>query len=178
MRQNKDLALRNAQTDPVANKIYHEVKAELRKREIEVFSSRVERYPKDSRWKYELAQRHMKMKGWEKAIPLLQQSVVDVRLKGDVLVALAKCFDAVNNQPLARRQLEQAVQVINPHDRAKLFVDAHYDLAVLCEQAGEIDAAETHYNEVLGVNYEYKDARERLEKLQKKRRPGSGHEKK
>jgi tetratricopeptide (TPR) repeat protein len=174
MRQNVDLARQNAATDPVANKNYHEWKSELRKREIEIFSSRVERYPKDSRWKYELAQRYIKMKEWKKAIPLLQQSVADVRLKGDVLVALAKCFDADNNKLLARRQLEQAVQFINAHDRTKLYAEAHYYLALLCEQAGEFDQAETHYHEVLSVDYAFADARERLEKLQQRRRDKPG----
>ena len=74
--------------------------------------------------------------------------------------------------------MEQAVENINPHDKTELFADAHYLLARLCEEGGEIDAAETHYNEVLGVDYEYKDARERLENLQKKRRPASGREEK
>jgi Flp pilus assembly protein TadD len=167
LRQNVDLARQNAATDPVANKNYHDWKTELRKREIEVFSSRIERYPKDSRWKYELAQRYIKLKEWKKAIPLLQQSVIDVRLQGDVRVALAKCFIAEKNHLLARRQLEQAVQSINPHDNTELFAEAHYILAMLCEDAQEIDAAETHYNEVLGVDYAYKDARERMEKLQR-----------
>ncbi len=167
LRQNLAIARQTRETDPVANKNYQELKVELLKREIEVFSSRVDRYPKDSRWKYELSLRYMKLRDWNKAIPLLQQSVADVRLKGEILVALAKCFDAVGNKLLARRQLEQAVQVINSHDKTTLFSEAHYCLARLCEQSKEKDQAISHYNEVLSVDYSYADARERLEKLQR-----------
>jgi len=174
LRHNMALARQNAETDATANRNYHEIKQELRKREIEVFSGRVERYPKDSRWKYALANLHMKTKEWKKAIPLLQQSVADVRLKGEVLVALAKCFVAEKNHLLASRQLEQAVQVINPHDKTELFAEAHYILARICEENGQVEAAETHYNEVLGVDYDFRDARERMEKLQLARKPRPG----
>ncbi|MGE3316307.1 MAG: tetratricopeptide repeat protein [Planctomycetaceae bacterium] len=166
MRQQVKSAMEHARTDPVANKNYHDWKSELRKREIEVFSSRVERYPKDSSWKYKLATQYIKLKEYKKAIPLLQQSTADERIKGDALVALGGCFLADNNKLLARRQYETAIQVINPHDRTELFVEAQYALARLHEDAGDIPKAAEHYTEVLGLNYEYKDARERLERLQ------------
>lgn len=155
-----------ARTDPTANKNYHDWKAELRKREIEVFSGRVTRYPKDSHWKYELARRHIKSKEYTKAIPLLQQSSADVRIKGDVLVLLGNCFLAENNKLLARRQYELALTTINPHDRTDLFVEAQYKLARLFEDAGDIPKAVEHYTEVLGLDYNYLDARNRIERLQ------------
>jgi predicted Zn-dependent protease len=47
-----------------------------------------------------------------------------------------------------------------------LFKDTYYNLARVCEETGDKAAAEAHYGEILVRDYEYKDARQRLEKLQ------------
>lgn len=167
MQENVDSARQTAATDPVANKNYHDWKSELRKRSIEVYSARVDRYPKDSSLKYKLAKEYIKLKEYKKAIPLLQQSSADVRLKGEVLVDLAKCFLAENNKLLALRQYQAAIQVINPHDKQELFVDAHYGLGRLYEDSKDVPKAVEHYTEVLALDYGYKDTRERLDRLQR-----------
>jgi tetratricopeptide (TPR) repeat protein len=147
---------------------------ELLQREIEVFSSRVERYPNDSRWKLELAKRLMKVKKHDQAIPLLQRAQTDVRIEGEVLVRLGKCFLAVGNRTLAVKQFERVIPKLNAHDRPDLFAEAHYILGRLYEEAGDREKAEHHYNEVLAVDYGYKDARQRFDNLQK----GAGGDKK
>jgi len=139
---------------------------ELLKREIEVFSSRVERYPANLRLKFDLAQRLIRMSKFQQAIPLLQQSVKDSRIAGHVLVALGECFLADKKASLARRQLEKAVKELDPQDQTSLFKKAQYYLGRISEDAGEVDQAEEHYSEVLALDYEYKDALQRLEGLQ------------
>jgi len=152
--------------DEAGQKRIATLKRELLLREIEVFSSRIERYPNDARFKYELGKRHMQTKEYKKAIPLLQQATVDQRRAASCQVLLAKCFLAERQPKLARAQLERAVEKLNPHDEPETYCEAHYILARLCEDAGDRDDAEHHYGEVLSVDYSYKDARERLEKLQ------------
>lgn len=171
LKQNFDLAMQAFEKNPkdeAARRNASALKRELREREITDFSRRVERYPKDNRLKFELATRFMRTKDrWKKAIPLLQQITNDNRLAAEARVALAKCFIEDKNRSLARHQLEAAVPKINSHDKAELYTDAHYLLARLCEDAGERDKAEHHYNEVLGVDYEYKDTRDRILRLQR-----------
>jgi tetratricopeptide (TPR) repeat protein len=152
--------------DEAGQKKIGRLKRELLLREIEVFSSRIERYPNDARYKFELGKRHMQLKDFKKAIPLLQQATVDQRRAGEAQLLLAKCFLAERQPKLARSNLEKAVEKLNPHDNADTYCEAHYILGRLCEDAGERDDAEHHYGEVLSVNYSYKDARERLERLQ------------
>ncbi|HEV3300890.1 MAG TPA: tetratricopeptide repeat protein [Planctomycetaceae bacterium] len=152
--------------DEAGQKRIATLKRELLLREIEVFASRIERYPTDARFKYELGKRHMQTKEYKKAIPLLQQATVDQRRAASCQVLLAKCFLAERQPKLARAQLERAVEKLNPHDEPETYCEAHYILARLCEDAGDRDDAEHHYGEVLSVDYSYKDARERLEKLQ------------
>lgn len=139
---------------------------EYQKRRLEVLSRRVERYPQDLNLKYELAQVLMLFSKWVQAIPLLQQASQQKRLKARALVGLGKCFIQDKKVPLARGQLERAVTELSPTDDAKLFVEAHYMLGRVCEEVGDQQAAEQHYGEVLVVDYGYKDARARLEKLQ------------
>jgi tetratricopeptide (TPR) repeat protein len=143
------------------------LKRELHQREIEILSGRVERYPMDSGLKYDLATRYMKSKEYKKAIPLLQGATVDQRREAKVRVALGKCFIAEKQLKLARYQFEKATEKINPHDDPDLYCDAHYILGRLCEDEGDLDKAEKHFSDVLSVDYGFKDARERLERLQK-----------
>ncbi len=143
-----------------------ELARELLRREIQVFAERVERYPANLRLKYELAQRYMRVKQIAKAIPLLQQCVKDTRIAGEVLVCLGECFLADKKPQLARRQFEKSLQYLNAQDHPNLFKRAHYSLGRICEQAGEKAAAEDHYSEVLAIDYEYRDALQRLEALQ------------
>lgn len=166
MKYELELARAAATKDESVQKQVDAMKRELHLREIEILVSRIERYPNNANYKYELATKYMKSTEYKKAIPLLQQATADSRREAEVLVALGKCFLAEKNNGLARRQFEKAVQKANPQENSELFCEANYILGRLCEQVGERDKAETHYNEVLSVNYAYKDARERLEKLQ------------
>ncbi|WP_339729342.1 tetratricopeptide repeat protein [uncultured Gimesia sp.] len=137
----------------------------LIKREIDIFTRRVERYPADMRIKYELAQRFIRLKKWGSAISLLQQSVKDTRISSDALVALGKCFYAESKKELAKRQFEKALPSLSPDDKPEIYKEAHYLLARLYEESKEKEKAEDHYSEILAVDYDYRDARERLEAL-------------
>jgi len=152
--------------DEQGNKNVEALKRELHQREIEILSSRVERYPMDASLKYELAIRYMKSKEYKKAIPHLQGATVDQRREPQVRVALGKCFIAEKQLKLGRYQFEKAVEKLSPHDDAEIYCEAHYILGRLCEDAHDTDKAEKAYSNVLSVNYSYKDARERLERLQ------------
>ena len=117
--------------------------------------------------KYDLAMRLCKSKEYKKAIPLLQQATVDQRREAKVRVALGKCFIAEKQVKLGRYQLEKSIEKLNPHDDAELYCEANYIVGRLCEDAHDKEKAEKCYSDVLSVNYDYKDARDRLEHLQK-----------
>ncbi|HUG92942.1 MAG TPA: tetratricopeptide repeat protein [Planctomycetaceae bacterium] len=169
LRHNLDLAKEAARAnadDATAKKNTTALARELIQREIEVFSSRSERYPKDNGIKYELAKRYMRLQKWGQAIPLLQQASSDPRHEAEVLVALGECFLSEKKTPLAKRQFERVLPKLNPHDQADLLKKSRYVLGRLAEEAGDAAAAETHYNEILAIDYEYRDVLKRLEGLQ------------
>ncbi|QDU78841.1 cellulose synthase subunit BcsC [Polystyrenella longa] len=134
-------------------------------REIEILKGRISQNPKDLGLKFRLAKRYMKFKKWSEAIPLLQQASTDQRHQAEILVHLGKCYHADGRKELALRQFEKALPLIDQHERPQMFVEAHYFCGRMCEDASKYELAENHYLEVLGVDYDYKDARERLDKL-------------
>jgi tetratricopeptide (TPR) repeat protein len=83
-----------------------------------------------------------------------------------VLVNLGKCFLKVKKNDLAEFQFKRAVAKLNPNDHLKPLLECRYYLGRLAEEAGRKDEAVREYNEVIALDYEYKDARVRLEKLQ------------
>lgn len=140
--------------------------AELLNREVEVYSSRVDRYPQDMRLKFELATRLMKQQKWQLAIPLLQQSRSDPRVKAEALVNLGKCFAYDKKPQLARRQFEAALPELSFDAQPELYKETCYALGRLCEDGGDKTAAEEFYQKVLEVDYGYRDAVTRLDALQ------------
>lgn len=166
LRYNRDMAREAAANDETARKNFEELEKELVKRELEVLLSREERYPQDMRIKMEIAIRFMRFQKWSEAIPRLQKASQDSRQKAQALARLGMCFYKDGKLGLARGQLERAAPELN-HDRdPKLFKDAHYNLARILEELGENARAEEHYGEVLVVDYDYRDARQRLERIQ------------
>lgn len=166
LRKNRDIARENAATDETARKNYEELERELAKRELTVFLSREERYPQDMKLKMELAIRLMRFGKFVEAIPRLQKASNDTRLAGPAFARLGTCFFKDNKLTLARGQLERATPHLSHDKDAKLFKETWYTLARVYEELKETDKAEAAYGEILVVDYEYKDARQRLEQLQ------------
>ncbi len=168
MKSNIDMGKEKASksTDPKIRENIAALSQEFLKREIEILITRVDRYPQDMNKKYDLASRFMLVQKWVQAIPLLQRATQDPRLKGKAHLALGRCFIYDKKLPLARGQLERAVPELDHNIDPDSFKLGHYWLGRVAEELGDKAAAEKHYGEVLVVDYEYKDTRERLEKLQ------------
>lgn len=169
LRKNLETARQKSKRNPDDEHLREGVAAlnkELLDQEMEVFGRRVERYPRDMRLKLELAQRLMKIQQPQQATKLLQQASSDVRIEGPVLLLLGKCFLQQKQNVLAMRQFEKAVLKFNAADTPDQFVECHYLLGRIKEETKDVDGSVVHYTEVIGVDYEYKDARTRLEKLQ------------
>jgi tetratricopeptide (TPR) repeat protein len=160
----REVAANNPE-DEEAKKKFKALEVKLIKNEIHIYSERLTRHTQDSRLKFDLAKRYMRVKHYNDAIKLFQQSVVDTRLETDCLVLMGECFLKENKMPLAKRQFEKALPNLNPQDKKEQFLTAHYALGRIAEKAGDLEAAENHYNEILGVDYGYMDVSKRLENL-------------
>lgn len=168
-RRNRDLARQEAAKHPDDAALQQQaadVSRELLLQEISILSTRVDRYPQDLRLKAELAQRYFQIGKYGQAIPLFQQAAKDARLEAVVLVNLGKCFLKEKKNALAEHQFKRAVSKLNANDHLKALLECHFYLGRLAEEAGRREDAIQHFNEVISLDYGYKDARERLEKLQ------------
>ncbi|WP_437206486.1 tetratricopeptide repeat protein [Planctomicrobium sp. SH664] len=140
---------------------------DFRTRRIEILTARVDRYPSNLNIKYELALLLMQLQKWSQAIPLLQKSAQDPRMKTKSLVALGKSFVYDKKPSLARGQFERALPDLSPENDIDLYKECYYLLGRICEdELGDKAAAEKYYGEIIVHDYDYKDARQRLEKLQ------------
>lgn len=169
MRRAVGFAREEAVADPenkFTERKYKDAKRELMLREIEIYASRIEHYPQDMTLKFDLALLYMQDKRHQLAIPLLQKSRGDARRKVESLINLGKCFIYEKQYPLARRQFETAEQDCKPDDNLDVFLDLHYFLGRVCEELKDKEAAIRHYQTVLEYDYDYKDNRERLARLE------------
>jgi tetratricopeptide (TPR) repeat protein len=165
MRKNVELGKEKLTGDDRAEKLAA-LKRELLLRETEVLRGRVDRHKSDLRIKFQLAQCYMKDGKSALAIPLFQQASQDNRIETRALAHLGQCFMNEKKFPLARRQFEKAAPKINQHENRDLYLDVYYRLGRLCQAVGDSESAESHYSEVLAVDYDYKDALKRLEEIQ------------
>jgi tetratricopeptide (TPR) repeat protein len=169
MRKEFALVKEEAAGDPKdadAKRRFVEMKADLLQKEIEIFASRIERYPQNMALKFELGVRFMQDKRPKEAIPLFQKSRGDARRKVESLVNLGKCFIADKQFGLARRQFETALPDSNPDDNLDVFLDLNYYAGRVCEELKDIAAAISYYQKVLEYDYEYKDNQARLNALE------------
>lgn len=139
--------------------------AQMNDKAVEILTRRAENHPKNMKVKFDLGQRLLARKEVAQAIPMLQQATTDSRLERDARVTLGEAFLMDGKRPLAKRQFENALETIDTHEQPELFLKSHYALGRLAEDAGETRAAEKHYSEVLGLDYNYRDANDRLTKL-------------
>ena len=169
MKEKAGEAVERARKNPTRERVVEKAKAlnaELMVREIEVLATRVESHPNDTKMKMDLAERYRKQKKFKLAIPLLQQATKDVRIQSQALVSLGECFVRTGQMSLGKRQFDKALETLNGKDDTDAFKTAHYFLGRIHEKADNKDQAEHHYGEILGIDWEYKDAQKRLSDLQ------------
>ena len=139
-----------------------EAESKMNDRHIEVLRERTERHDKNMRHKYDLGLLLLGKKEAQEAIPHLQRAASDTRFEVGARVALGEAFLMDNKRPLAKRQFETALTKIDVQEQPDDFLKAHYALGRLAEAAGDTAEAEKHYGDVLGVDYNYRDANDRL----------------
>jgi tetratricopeptide (TPR) repeat protein len=152
--------------DEKARVMVRQLAEELLKQRTEVLVRRVERYPADLGKKYELGLCYMKVQNWPQAIPLLQRATQDPRQKVKALFNLGKCFMYDKKLSLARGQFERAIPDLNFDTDPDLFKETYYWAGRVVEELKDLPKAEEYYGKILERDYEYKDTRERLEKIQ------------
>lgn len=184
----EDTRLRRARQDlTVAEKLAKEskteeaierakrMKAELNKLELEMYRGRMERYPTNTGYKFELGVRLKRAGSFNEAIGILQEARSDGKRKAAVHLELGECFQQVKRYDLAMQMYEHALAAASEREpeQRKLIL---YRCGVLAMGIGERDKsaesvqkAHKFLSEVAGIDFNYKDVPQRLDKLAKLR---------
>lgn len=132
--------------------------------ETRVYRDRLAHYPTDLKLKFELAVRLFRLGQYDEAIPLLQQARADGRVRTHSRLYLGRCF-------FQKHFYEQAVDVLRqgieeaPSRSDAVFLDLTYWLARSLESSNSPDEAKKAYGEIIQTDYNFRDARQRLERL-------------
>ncbi len=164
---------------PEAEKLAKKMKAQLNSMELDVYRSRVERYPNNVGLKYELGLRLKRAGEFGEAIKSFQAASGDVKRKGSVHMELGECFQYIKQYKLAMDNYEKALEATSEReaDQRKLALYRAGKLALgLAEKylsanqaqgKEQFARAEEHLNELAGMEFGYRDVAQLLDKIAK-----------
>jgi tetratricopeptide (TPR) repeat protein len=153
----------------------HQQVANLRKQanqvELEIFATRADRDPGNSRLRYEFGLRLKRAGKFKEAITTLQAAKGDSKRKSEVLLELGECFQKIEQYKLALSHYEQAIEACEEPD-SEVHRLALYRAGVLATGLRELDRAERHLTELAGLDFGYRDVSDRLDKITQLRNSG------
>ena len=151
----------------VADKDIEGAKAQARKQlefELAEFTDRVANYPTDLPLKYELGRRQFLSGRYDDAIASLQQAQRDPRRHIPAMNYLGQAFTRKEWYREAAETYERVLNAEMTEDRSK---ELRYNLGHAMEKMGELVRAQDEFSRVAQIDYNYKDVRERLERIRK-----------
>ena len=144
----------------------------LLKFEIRVFRERVEAYPTDNKIKFELASRLFTASRFDDAIPLFQTARADAKVRTQCDLHLGRCFYEKGFHAQAVGTLTKAVQAYQiPDDN--VAKELRYWLGRTHEAGGDAPQAMEAYGNILEMDYNFRDVRDRLEGLSRRSKAAS-----
>ncbi len=132
--------------------------------ETEIFEGRHQQYPSDMRIRFLLATRYFAAKRYDEAIPVFQQAQSDGRCGNESRLYIGRCF-------FEKKFFDQAVGTLHktlselPATDSPLAMALNYWLARSLEASDNLEDAKNAYGNLIQLDYNYLDARQRLEKL-------------
>ncbi len=132
--------------------------------ELDEYKERSINYPTDLTLKYELGRRQFLAAQYDEAIGSLQQAQRDPRRHLTAMSYLGQAFEAKGWMREASETYERALDAEMSEDRAK---DLRYHLGGVFEKMGKLVEAREQFSHVAQADYNYKDVRERLDKVNK-----------
>ncbi|MBI4882364.1 MAG: tetratricopeptide repeat protein [Planctomycetes bacterium] len=159
----RDARARAAQGDEAGRTDAADLARELREFKIEEFGRRAAEHPTDLDLRFRLGRLLLEDEQVDPAIESFQLAVKDPRRRVDALLGLGAAFERKGMLDLARRQLETALESVDP--AAERGTEIRYTLGVLLERSGDRAGARRCLESIYEQNINYKDIAVRLEAL-------------
>ena len=135
--------------------------------ELKHYTECVENHPTDRRYKFELGKRYLKAKKFDEAIPLFQEARGDPRFRTGSLSHIGQCFFYKKWFTDAIESFQEAFECVESKEGA-MAKELLYNLGRAYEADGNDAEALTNYRRVTQIDFNYKDARDRVDTLRKK----------
>ncbi len=155
--------------DPANDDLTHkltEVVNMLEHEELEHYRQCQENYPTDMRFKYEYARCLIRSQKYDQAIPLLQESQKDPKLRLVSMDKIGLCFLLKGWYDDAIDIFLNALQSCQTQE-SSVAKDIRYNLARTYEESGQKQEALEIYRKLAQVDFSYKDVGERIDILRK-----------
>ncbi|MEK6644031.1 MAG: hypothetical protein AABZ08_08990 [Planctomycetota bacterium] len=139
-------------------------RTEQTNKEIDIFLDRQKAYPSDMRTKFLLAVRYLNAKRYDDAIPLFQISQSDLRSRLEARLYMGRCFHEKQFYPQAIQTLQTTLNETDVGG-GPVILELNYWLGRALQAAQKYDDAIRVYGHLIQLDYNYRDARPRLESL-------------
>ena len=137
---------------------------EVLKREIEIYDSRVQRYPDEPRFQFQLGTRLKRTGKFEMAVESLRIAADDPRCKAAAQLELGECLQHLKDYAAAIQAYRAAVDSAdNSHLNVKKL--GLYRAGVLATGLRDTENAKKYLSELLELDVGYKDVKARLDKI-------------
>ncbi|MGC8540409.1 MAG: tetratricopeptide repeat protein [Phycisphaerae bacterium] len=138
--------------------------------ELEEYEDRVKNYPSDLQVLFEYGYRLFRSQRFEEAIGVLQHAQNNPRCRTDALHLLGRSFLEQSMNQEAVETLRRAVESYELNESGDTkSKEINYWLARALEACGQFDEAEKTYSRIAQWDIAFRDARQRLAELRKKR---------
>jgi tetratricopeptide (TPR) repeat protein len=159
-------ALKASPGDVEKQQAYREFVKSRAEMELGMLQEISEQYPTETRWRYEIAERHMKLDAFTEAIPLYQQSVNDPKFRNQGMLRLGQAFLAAGYVDEAIDTLRALIESYQVRD--DFAKEMFYSFARANEAKGDLPAASKAFSTVAQMDFNYRDVQKRIKEIRAK----------
>ncbi len=143
---------------------FSHVTADQLQREIAILEERATQYPTEMRLRFQLAMRLYQAGRIDDAIPMFQMAQADGRSRTESRLYIGRCFLDKGFHEQAVGTLQKALEEADT-TTGRLALELNYWLGRSLEAKGDLAQARQRYGHLITLDYNFRDARQRLERL-------------
>ncbi len=154
----------NKNPSPAKQEHLKKLMVEKVKRELVHYKQRVERYPNNTHYQFELGKCLQKTGQFKEAIAAFQVAKSDTSRKAETLLELGKCFFKIKQHQLALSHFAQGIDSVDD-EHSDMMKELLYLTGKLAAGLGEKAKAREYLHRLAGLDFSYRDVSELLDKL-------------
>lgn len=151
---------------PEIQQEWKEVRRQFDQKSLERIKHLADRYPNNLNYVFQVGEAYQRVGQYKEAIAQFQKARNDPRSRGECLLRLGQCFYKIKQARLAATNLDAALAEITGQE-PELLKEALYWAGKLALEMNDAAKAEGHLTTLAGLDYDYKDVAELLDKLAK-----------